>query len=135
MFRTSVIKSFSLQSMQRSSQNIYKKRLLGKYGNEYGPLHDMPDFLTLESKQPEPTPKQLRWMKKREAFVKRVIRLCVEADRLAVKNANRPTSIKKHRNRDVDFYFEAIEAKKRGENSLANLILPEKEREKHWKLL
>lgn len=135
MLRQSLMKSCSMQSMQRGTQAIYKKRLLGRAGNQFGPLHDMSDWVSVDEKQPEPTPKQMKWQKEREQFLNRVVRLAVEADQDAVKNAKKPASIKKHRNRDVDFYFEALEAKQKGQDSIAKLILPEKERTKNWKLI
>lgn len=129
------MKSCKLQSMQRGSQAIYKSRLLGRSGNQYGPLHDLSDWVTSENEQPTLTPKQEKWQKEREEFTKRVIRLCVEADQDALKNMSKPNSIKRQRNREVDLYFQAIELKEKGQHSAANLILPEKERTKTWKLI
>mmetsp|Transcript_35036 Transcript_35036/g.98801 ORF Transcript_35036/g.98801 Transcript_35036/m.98801 type:complete len:114 (+) Transcript_35036:86-427(+) len=64
----------------QAGQKLRIQQGLGRSGNEFGFLHDEPDFYYEDGRKPEVTPKQRKWMNKRKRTQQRVDRLLQEMD-------------------------------------------------------
>jgi hypothetical protein len=104
-----MLKSSYIRQFQRAGQKLLLAQGRGRCGNEIGALHDLPDWTYEDGTAAPLTRKQMRWMQYRKNFEERVTRLAVQADQDATKYLDAEPSVKRHRVKDVWFYYDRVE--------------------------
>jgi large subunit ribosomal protein L52 len=104
-----MLRSSFIRQCQRAGQKILLAQGKGRCGNNLGPLHDLPDWEYADGTPAPLTRKEQQWKDDRRRFEEKVTRLAVAADQDALKYVDAEPSVRRHRVKDVWFYYDRVE--------------------------